>query len=135
MRTFHRLSGLLVSLASLALLLWLVPQGEARPTAVPATLATSPHPPPFFYPEPLYFELGRRMDDGAHSLTGLGILWPTVALGNGDPFSSLNSPWEPGLYTYQFAIFIPPDYETTAGTSHLRVELLIPIPTMPPIQR
>ncbi|MDA0242002.1 MAG: hypothetical protein OT477_01170 [Chloroflexi bacterium] len=126
MRTFHRLSGLLVSLATLALLLWLVPQGEARPSAVPPALASSPHPPPFFYPEPLYFELGRRMDDGAHSLTGLSILGPHGCTGHGDPFSSLSSPWEPGLYTYQFAIFIPPDYETTAGTSHLRVELLDP---------
>ncbi len=56
----------------------------------------------------------------------LGQFGPQICVPFGDPFSPLNSPYMPGLYTYQYEILIPPDYETRYGTSVVRVELLDP---------
>ncbi len=76
MRTFHRLSGLLVSLASLALLLWLVPQGERhgrRPCPPPCQF---PHPHLSFTPNRSTLNSAVPWTTGRLTQVGLGIYGP-----------------------------------------------------------
>lgn len=72
--------------------------------------------------QPTDVYIGRRTDIGIVSTSHLSILGPHICTAYGDPFSPLNSPWEPGLYTYHYRILIPADYPTDI----LRVELFDP---------
>ncbi|RMG95500.1 MAG: hypothetical protein D6706_11935 [Chloroflexi bacterium] len=64
----------------------------------------------------------RRVDQGTVSTSNQGIFGPDICTSYGDPFSPLNSPWAPEIYTYQYRILIPPDYPDDI----LRVELFDP---------
>ena len=73
-------------------------------------------------PEPrLLFELENVF--GPHICTAYGDPYTPFRRGSGAP-----NPWRPldTLATYRYRIAIPPDYETAAGTSLLRVELFDP---------
>lgn len=54
------------------------------------------------------------------------VFGPKGCVNSGDPFSPLESPWTPQLYTYRYQIHIPSDYEQNAGTDIVRVELFDP---------
>ncbi|HFE66587.1 MAG TPA: hypothetical protein ENJ93_04925, partial [Chloroflexi bacterium] len=64
----------------------------------------------------------RRVEDGVLATSNQGIFGPNICVDYGDPFSPLNSPWEPGPYTYSYRIYLPPDYPSDI----LRVELFDP---------
>ncbi|NKQ35064.1 MAG: hypothetical protein HF973_05540 [Chloroflexi bacterium] len=64
----------------------------------------------------------RRVEDGVLATSNQGIFGPNICVDYGDPFSPLNSPWQPGPYTYKYRIYIPPDYPNDI----LRVELFDP---------
>lgn len=68
----------------------------------------------------------RRTEDGALSTSNQSIFGPAQHIRFGDPYSPLDSPFEPGVYSYQYRIMVPSDYETKAGTSIVRVELFDP---------
>ena len=68
--------------------------------------------------------IGPRADEGAVASAYQAVYGPYLCPTYGDPFSTLNSPWEPGIYTYTYRIMIPPDY--VAGHDTLRIELLDP---------
>ncbi|MCP4359802.1 MAG: hypothetical protein GY796_17480, partial [Chloroflexi bacterium] len=59
---------------------------------------------------------------GIIATQNLSVLGQNICTTYGDPFSPLNSPWEPGPYTYKFRIQIPADYPSNI----LRVELFDP---------
>lgn len=67
-----------------------------------------------------------RTADGKLSTSTQGVFGPNSCTGNGDPFSPINSPWEPGLYSYRYRIYIPAGYENNAGTNIVRVEVFDP---------
>ncbi len=64
----------------------------------------------------------RRVEDGVLSTSNQSVFGPNICVDYGDPFSPLNSPWEPGSYTYQYRIYIPPNYPSDI----VRVELFDP---------
>lgn len=64
----------------------------------------------------------RRVQDGTVSTSTQGIFGPNICINYGDPFSPLNSPFEPGPYTYRYRILIPSDYPDDI----LRVEIFDP---------
>jgi len=64
----------------------------------------------------------RRVDQGVVSTSNQSIFGPQLCTDFGDPFSPLNSPWEPGPYTYHYRILLPPDYPDDV----LRIELFDP---------
>ncbi|MCB9422813.1 MAG: hypothetical protein H6667_23640 [Ardenticatenaceae bacterium] len=72
--------------------------------------------------QPADIYIGRRTSVGIVSTANLSIYGPNICTAYGDPFSPLNSPWAPGLYTYHYRILIPPDYPSDV----LRVELFDP---------
>ncbi|MCP4422478.1 MAG: hypothetical protein GY805_38195, partial [Chloroflexi bacterium] len=64
----------------------------------------------------------RHMEDGRLSTSHQAIMGPHICIHYGDPYSPLNSLYEPDLYTYQFRIRIPADYPSDI----VRVELFDP---------
>ncbi|MCB0034394.1 MAG: hypothetical protein KDE51_10260, partial [Anaerolineales bacterium] len=71
--------------------------------------------------ESFYFPLDDFVD-GQVMQTYQAIYGPNTCTRFGDPFSPLDSPWEPGLYSYQYRIHIPADYDEDI----VRVELFDP---------
>ncbi len=70
-----------------------------------------------------------RVSDGALSMTTQAIFGPEICTRYGDPYSPLNSTEAPGIYTYRYRIYIPPDYEDTFEPDEspiVRVELFDP---------
>ncbi|MDA0242656.1 MAG: Tad domain-containing protein [Chloroflexi bacterium] len=63
-----------------------------------------------------------RSETGKLATSNQSVFGPQSCTGYGDPFSPLDSPWEPGLYSYRYRIYIPRDYEAQAGNI-LRVEI------------
>ncbi len=63
-----------------------------------------------------------RSETGKLATSTQRCFGPNSCTGYGDPFSPLNSPWEPGLYSYRYRIYIPRDYEAQAGNI-VRVEI------------
>ncbi|MCA9980483.1 MAG: hypothetical protein KDD89_06615 [Anaerolineales bacterium] len=68
----------------------------------------------------------RRVESGALSASNQAVFGPKICTSYGDPFSPLNSPWAPGLYSYRYRIYIPPTYESDNGTDTVRVEIFDP---------
>ena len=68
--------------------------------------------------------VSERVDDGAVATSYQAVYGPYLCPRYGDPFSTLNSPWEPGIYTYNYRIMIPPSYLN--DHNDLRVEILDP---------
>lgn len=66
----------------------------------------------------------RRVEEGTVGTSTQGIFGPNICVDFGDPFSPLNSPYAPGVYTYQYRILIPPDFFSSEDV--LRVELFDP---------
>ncbi len=64
----------------------------------------------------------RRVESGALSTSNQAVFGPDICINYGDPYSPSTSPWQPGFYTYQYRILIPPDYPSDV----LRVELFDP---------
>ncbi len=64
----------------------------------------------------------RRIEDGLLSTSNQAVFGPSSCTSMGDPFSPAQSPWHPGLYTYNYRILIPPDYPHDI----VRVELFDP---------
>lgn len=64
----------------------------------------------------------RRVDQGVVNTSNQSIFGPNICTSFGDPFSPLNSQWEPGSYTYHYRILLPPDYPDDV----LRVEIFDP---------
>jgi hypothetical protein len=64
----------------------------------------------------------RTMAGGRLSLSNQSVYGPHICIDYGDPYSPLNSPWAPGLYTYRYRILIPEAYPSDI----LRVELFDP---------
>jgi len=68
--------------------------------------------------------VSERVDDGAVATSYQAVYGPHLCTAFGDPFSTLNSPWEPGIYTYNYRIMIPPEY--LDENNEIRVEILDP---------
>lgn len=68
----------------------------------------------------------RTQASGILSTGSAALFGPDICTSYGDPFSPLNSIWQPGFYSYHYRIRIPADYEQRAGTSIVRVELFDP---------
>ncbi len=68
----------------------------------------------------------RNQASGILATSSAALFGPDICTAYGDPYSPLNSEWQPGFYTYHYRIRIPADYEQRAGTSVLRVELFDP---------
>lgn len=64
----------------------------------------------------------RRIEDGVLSTSNQSVFGQNICTDYGDPFSPLNSTWEPGEYTYEYRIMVPPDYPYDV----VRVELMDP---------
>lgn len=64
----------------------------------------------------------RRIEDGILSTSNQAVFGPASCTNMGDPFSPDASPWDQGLYTYQYRILVPPDYNQDV----IRVELFDP---------
>lgn len=75
----------------------------------------------FPLPEPGGIYLNRRTD-GIENAFNQAIFGPKSCTAYGDPFSPINSYWEPGIYTYKYRILIPPEYQSNI----VRVELFDP---------
>ena len=67
-----------------------------------------------------------RTADGKLSTSTQGVFGPNSCTNNGDPFSPISSPWEPGFYSYRYRIYIPDGYEENSGTDIVRVEVFDP---------
>lgn len=52
----------------------------------------------------------RRIEDGVVATSNQAVFGPNICVNYGDPYSPWNSPWKPGSYTYEYRIYIPPDY-------------------------
>jgi hypothetical protein len=102
------------------LLTALIHSGSSQLRAAPATFQGAT---PF---DPIVPGIGvvtsRNMEDGRLSTSNQAIMGPSICIDFGDPYSPLNSPYAPGLYTYQFRIRIPADYPSDI----VRVELFDP---------
>ncbi len=79
----------------------------------------------------------RRVELGTLGTSNQAIFGPNCRTGLGDPFSPTTSTFRPpnhyvnpdysnSFFTYRYRIMIPPNYEATAGTSIIRVELFDP---------
>jgi Flp pilus assembly protein TadG len=68
----------------------------------------------------------RRVEAGALSVSTQGVFGPQICTSFGDAFSPLNSPWAPGIYSYRYRVYIPPDYESRNGTDIVRIEIFDP---------
>lgn len=106
----RRVVYLLIAFLAISFLLVALTQAEGK-TAVS-----------FYDPAPFAAIPISRQANSDIDVKILGVFGPHICVAYGDPFSPLNSPYEPGPYTYQFLIRIPADY------SHdlLRVELFDP---------
>lgn len=71
--------------------------------------------------ESFYFPLD-TFADGRVMQSYQSVLGPNSCTSLGDPFTPITSPWEPGLYSYQYRIHIPADYDEDI----VRVELFDP---------
>ena len=67
----------------------------------------------------------RRVEDGILSTSMQSVFGPNICTDYGDPFTPPN-PWKPQPYSYQYRIGIPDDYEASAGTNILRIEIFDP---------
>lgn len=65
-----------------------------------------------------------RVDDGVLATSNQSVFGPKICISYGDPYSPLNSPWFPGLYSYKYRIMIPESYVNQYN--ELRVELFDP---------
>ena len=76
--------------------------------------------------EPVPFELNlfinRTMTESILNTSNQMVFGPQSCIAYGDPFSPLNSPWEPDLYTYTYRILVPGEY----AHNTLRVEIFDP---------
>ncbi|MBX3056968.1 MAG: PKD domain-containing protein [Anaerolineae bacterium] len=68
----------------------------------------------------------RSQDSDIIATSTAAVFGPDMCTHYGDPYSPLNSVWQPGFYTYHYRIRVPADYEQRAGTSIVRVELFDP---------
>lgn len=75
----------------------------------------------FPLPEPEGIYLNRRTD-GMENAFNQAVFGPKSCTSYGDPYSPLNSVWEPGFFTYKYRILIPPNYPSDI----VRVELFDP---------
>lgn len=66
--------------------------------------------------------VSRRVEDGVLSTSNQGLFGPGACTHMGDPYSPIFSAWAPGPYTYQYRIYIPPNYAHDV----VRVELFDP---------
>jgi hypothetical protein len=64
----------------------------------------------------------RRSEYGFVDTANQSVFGPRICTAFGDPFSPLTSDFEPGFYTWQYRIYIPPDYNHDV----VRVELFDP---------
>lgn len=64
----------------------------------------------------------RTAENGLLNTSNQAIYGPNICTDYGDPYSPLNSPWDPGTHTYHYEIHIPSTYTTNT----LRVELFDP---------
>ncbi len=64
----------------------------------------------------------RRIEDSVLNTSNQAVFGPRSCTSGGDPFSPVNSRFEPGIYTYHYRILIPSDYPSDI----LRVELFDP---------
>ncbi|MCP4361119.1 MAG: hypothetical protein GY796_24185, partial [Chloroflexi bacterium] len=64
----------------------------------------------------------RRIEDGVLSTSNQSVFGQNICTSYGDPFSPINSLWNPGPYSYEYRIMIPPHYPSNI----LRVELFDP---------
>jgi len=65
-----------------------------------------------------------RVDDGVLATSNQAVFGPNICINYGDPYSPLNSPWNPGLYSYRYRIMLPESYVN--AHNQLRVELFDP---------
>lgn len=79
----------------------------------------------------------RRVELGTIASSNQAVFGPECITGNGDPFSPTSSVFRPtnhyvnpsypnNFFSYRYRILIPPDYETSANTNVVRVELFDP---------
>jgi len=87
--------------------------------AISGNLVASPNQTP---PTGTDVYTSRTSESGLINTSNLSIFGPHICIHYGDPYSPLNSPWMPGLYTHHFRIMIPPDY----ADDIVRVELFDP---------
>ena len=64
----------------------------------------------------------RQVEYGFINTANQGVFGPNICTRFGDPFSPLVSDWWPGYYTWQYRIYIPPDYSHDV----VRVEIFDP---------
>lgn len=69
---------------------------------------------------------GHTHESGILTIGSAALHGPDICTSYGDPFSPLNSIYQPGFYTYHYRIRIPADYENRTGTAIVRVELFDP---------
>ncbi|MCB0036960.1 MAG: Tad domain-containing protein, partial [Anaerolineales bacterium] len=60
-----------------------------------------------------------RVESGVLSTSNQAVFGPNSCTRLGDPFTPINSPWEPGVYSYRYRILIPASYDKDI----VRVEL------------
>lgn len=94
--------------------------GSAQSQVVPASPQTATPEDPIFPGTGII--TGRHAEDGRISTSNLSVFGPGICADYGDPYSPLNSPYAPGLYTYLFRIRIPADYPANV----VRIELFDP---------
>lgn len=63
-----------------------------------------------------------RVESGVLSTSNQAVFGPNSCTSLGDPFTPINSPWEPGVYSYRYRILIPASYDEDI----VRVELFDP---------
>ncbi len=130
-RPWFSLSFLILFPLILLMGLWGTTSAPVQAEPAPLTTASNPKPFPLATPiaiatHPLEIHKSPQSQAGVVSLYNQGIFGPQICTAYGDPFSPLGSAWHDGLYTYEYRIRIPADYEERTGSSLVRVEILDP---------